>query len=203
MAQVTTDDLRTQLKLEDRIYETTGEDIFVADRQRKEFDSKALEDLKNSILEVGQLQPGLCFVNREGQKQLIAGERRLRACKALEKNFRYQMVSDQTDSYVLILMELSENLCRQDLTWREECDAKAELHRVFQKLYGETRPGVGGGHSIADTAEYLGKSKGSVVEDVNLSTWAKEIPEVADAKTRSEALKTVKRLKEQAGRSTR
>lgn len=200
MARITKEEIRNQLKLEDTVYETNGDDIFITDRQRKDFDSKALEDLKASIQEVGLLQPGLCFTNREGQRQLIAGERRLRACKSLGVSFRYQLVSNKTDSYVLSLMELSENLCRQDLTWREEVDAKAELHRIFQELYGKARQGTAGGHTKQDTADYLGKAKGGVIEDINLSDWAKEIPEVAQAKTRSEALKTVKRLKESAGR---
>jgi len=200
MAQVTKEELIQQLVTEAQVYETDGTDIFVSDRQRKEFDDKALGELKESIRELGQIQPGLCWTNREGQKQLVVGERRLRACKSLKTPFHYQMISSETDSYKIALIELSENLFRKDLTWREEADAKAKLHRIFQELYGETRPGARGGHSIADTASYLGKAKGSTAEDIRLSEWASEIPEVASAKNRAEALKTVKRLKESAGR---
>ena len=52
-----------------------------SDQPRKYFDEKALEDLANSIVENGLLQPILVREYGEGRYQIIAGERRFRASK--------------------------------------------------------------------------------------------------------------------------
>ena len=48
---------------------------------RKYFDNKELECLAQSIKENGLLQPLTVRIKKDGRYELIAGERRLKACK--------------------------------------------------------------------------------------------------------------------------
>ena len=52
-----------------------------SDQPRKYFDKDALEELSESIKENGLLQPILVREYADGRYQIIAGERRFRACK--------------------------------------------------------------------------------------------------------------------------
>jgi len=81
---------------------------------RREFDETALEELMNSILENGVIQP--VTVTREGDGyQLISGERRLRAArKAGFKFIPAYVIAAQQDQGKLE-MALIENIQREDL----------------------------------------------------------------------------------------
>uniref|UniRef100_A0A6M3L3E7 Putative methyltransferase n=1 Tax=viral metagenome TaxID=1070528 RepID=A0A6M3L3E7_9ZZZZ len=176
-------------------YKLPTNEIHIKDgRIRKVFNRKQAEALSDSIRQLGQLQPGICWQNDEGKIELIIGERRLRACALLNIPFLYILKEETTDPYTLRRIELEENLVRENLDWRDEVNAKEELHSLFQKIFGKTSPGQRGGHGYADTAEHLGESRSILHEDVQLSVWAREVPEVASAKTKTEAKKIVARL---------
>lgn len=81
---------------------------------RKEFDETALEELKNSIIENGVIQPVTVCRDGEGY-QLISGERRLRA--VTQAGFKYipaYIIEAHEDSSKLELA-LIENIQREDL----------------------------------------------------------------------------------------
>lgn len=178
-----------------QVYTTPVDSIFIADeRQRRAYSIKKLNSLMESMKEVGQLSPGLCFNNPEGKLQLIFGWRRLNACKLLDKPFSYILREEVKDPYMLELMELEENLQREDLAWQDEVHAKERLHEIYQSLYGKTRPGARGGHSIADTATSLGEGKSILQEDLQLAKFAHHVPEVAAAPNKTTAKKIVARL---------
>lgn len=170
------------------------------DRARKNFNRQDLFKLEESIQRLGQLQPGVCTMGSDGLVHLVAGERRLRACTKLSIPYHYILKEDIKDPVKLKEIELEENLCRADLTWQEEVQAKADLHELKQALYGTPTPGRAGGHTLADTAEELGETKGLISKDIELAMWAKELDEVAQAKTKTEAKKIVQRIKEQLER---
>jgi len=175
-------------------YEANPLEIFVReDRHRKLFNKKKMDELIASIKSLGQLQPGVCTLNEEARLELVIGERRLRACGALEKPFLY-LLKEDLDPFTLELVQLEENIKRSDLDWKEECAAKEKVHKLFQERFGEGGPGKAGGHSLADTAEYLGDSKTLTHEDIELAVWAREIPEVAAAPNKTTAKKIVERL---------
>jgi ParB/RepB/Spo0J family partition protein len=184
------------LDIEETIYEAQPGEIIEGTRQRTQIDEKELSELIEDIKQSGQHTPGLCYRDSKGRLCLIFGGRRRLACERLGISFRYQLTTSLPNPYVLQVVELSENLKRSNLSWRDEADAKAKLHRLFQEQYGETSPGKRGGHGLKDTAEFLNRSYGSVAEDVELAQWAESIPEVSQAKTRNEAKKIVARLKE-------
>uniref|UniRef100_A0A6M3LH64 ParB-like N-terminal domain-containing protein n=1 Tax=viral metagenome TaxID=1070528 RepID=A0A6M3LH64_9ZZZZ len=181
------------------VYRANAEDIMVEeDRLRKSFDPKKLQDLVTSFLDKGQLQPGVC--RREDDKIfLIAGERRLRACRTAKIDFAFTLI-EETNPLRIKEIELEENLCRDDLTWQEKVDAVEKLHALEQELHGVARVGVSGGHGVKDTAEIIGVSVGKTQADLELAAFM-EIEQVRNAPNRSEAMKVIKRLKEEYARS--
>ncbi|MFW6306548.1 MAG: ParB/RepB/Spo0J family partition protein [Bacillota bacterium] len=94
---------------------------------RKSFDSAKLENLAESIQEVGQLQP--VIVKKDGTGYiLVAGERRLRAIKKnKEKEVAAVILDDNLDSSSICQIQLIENIQRQDLNPLERAVAIQQL----------------------------------------------------------------------------
>jgi ParB family chromosome partitioning protein len=114
---------------------------------RKTFDAQALDELKASIGEHGVLVPILVRERGEGY-EIIAGERRWRACAALQRSTVPAIVrtSDDRESLEVAIIE---NLQRENLNALEEAAGIAELidshdftqEQVAQRL-GKSRPAV-------------------------------------------------------------
>lgn len=183
------------------IHSISPEEVIVSgDRHRKHFDRKASVDMGCSIREFGQLQPGLC--HKVGDEvHLIMGERRLRGCADAKVDFQYMLKEEIKDKTLLEELELEENVQRENLTWQETDLAIERLHELKQKRHGVPVAGTRGGHTMQDTADQLGISKGLVSQDIELAYFIKCSPEVAAAKTKTEAKKIVKRIKETAVRA--
>jgi ParB family transcriptional regulator, chromosome partitioning protein len=81
---------------------------------RKEFDETALEELKNSIIENGIIQPVTVCRDGDGY-QLISGERRLRAVTLAGFRFIPAYVIDAHDDATKLELALIENIQREDL----------------------------------------------------------------------------------------
>jgi ParB family chromosome partitioning protein len=97
---------------------------------REDFDRQGIEELSQSIKEKGVIQPLL--VRRKGNYyELIAGERRLRACNLLGIKEIPIIVKDVEDRDSLELA-LIENIQRQDLNPIEEAHAYQYLIEKFQ-----------------------------------------------------------------------
>lgn len=108
---------------------------------RKVFQEAELEGLAQSIAENGLLQP--VTVRREnGAYYLIAGERRLRACKLAGLKEIPALVADcePEDSAVLALLE---NLQRKDLQMFEQANAIVNLLREWQITQDEAAKRLG------------------------------------------------------------
>jgi ParB family chromosome partitioning protein len=180
------------------VHQTEPSNILVTnDRQRQSVDQKALEDLAASIQSYGQLQPGYCRLDSEGKVVLIAGYRRLRACQSLGLPYSYILREESTNPFELKEMELHENLMREDLSYQDECLAKEQIHALWEKMHGGAD---GRQHSLAKTAERLRVSKGLLSEDIKLAKYIQHVPEVANAKSKTEAKKIVKRIEDSARR---
>ena len=120
---------------------------------RQYFDDTTLEELKNSILEYGLLQP--VTVRRiSGGYELIAGERRFRAAQlaGLSEIPAVIVQSDEKKSAVLSLLE---NLQREDLTF-------FEVAQSYERLIREQ------GMTQSEVAEKIGKSQSSVANKLRL-----------------------------------
>src|SRR5699024_7664760 len=92
---------------------------------RKTFHADAIEELKESILQHGIIQP---LIVRESIKgyEIVVGERRFRAAKDAEFTTIPVIVKELTDDKMMELA-LLENLQREDLTPIEEAHAYANL----------------------------------------------------------------------------
>lgn len=120
---------------------------------RKRFNDEALTELMESIREHGVIQP--LIVRMVGDHyELIAGERRFRACQGLGYEEVPAIVRDATDGDVLE-MALIENLQREDLDPIEEAEAYMRLAKEFH-LRQE------------DIAKKVGKNRATVANTMRL-----------------------------------
>ena len=181
-----------------KVYEIEPQQVMVESRHRKHFDRKKLGELTESIRSHGQLQPGFCR-KVDGRIFLIFGERRLRACGELGISFLYILKEDITDKLTLKEIELTENIDREDLTWQERVAAVDELHALYEERNAADPKGVGE-WSFRRSAAKMSRALGTVQSDVEVATFAKHIPEVAKAKSKSEAQKIIARLNDTVDR---
>jgi ParB family chromosome partitioning protein len=96
---------------------------------RKKFDTEKLEELSQSITKIGLIQP---IIVRKGKKnfELVAGERRLKACKLAGIDQIPAIVSDFDDRKAFE-SGLIENIQREDLTSIEEAEGYSRLMNEF------------------------------------------------------------------------
>jgi len=149
---------------------TKSEIIYVQSEQirpnpfqpREDFDLNTIAELAQSIKEKGVIQPLL--VRRKGDHyELIAGERRLRACKSLELKEIPIIVKDVDDrdslEYALI-----ENIQREGLNPIEEAHAYQHLIDKFQVTQEKI-------------SEVLGKARATIANTLRLLKLPHEIQE--------------------------
>jgi site-specific DNA-methyltransferase (adenine-specific) len=162
---------------------------------RQEDNFGDLEGLAASIAKYGLWHP--IVVSNEGH--LIAGERRLRACRLLGWQEVPVTVFEDLDDLTRKEIELEENIQRQQMTWAEECQAKKDIHEVKVARYGGAIKGhASEGWSMKDTAQSLGKSTGSISMDIKLAEYLNMFPELAKEKNKSTAYKKVREIEERA-----
>lgn len=118
------------------------------ERQRKEL--HGIDELADSIAKRGLIQP--IVVTR--QNELIAGERRLTACRKLELETIRVIYSDELDPGELKALELEENIKRVDLPWKDLCLAIEDYHEYQKTVHKKW--------SQAQTGEALGIDTGEV-----------------------------------------
>ncbi len=121
---------------------------------RKTFSEEALSELADSIKEHGLIQPLLVRPLGDERYQLVAGERRWRACRMLGLDEVPAIVREMTDAEVMELA-LIENLQREDLTPLEE----AAGYRDLMETYGLTQE---------EAAKRVGKSRSAVANTLRL-----------------------------------
>lgn len=86
---------------------------------RKYFDTKKLEELKDSIERYGLIHPVTVRPIGHGEYELIAGERRFRACELAGMSEIPAIIIDANDK-ATALMSLAENLSREELIFTEK-----------------------------------------------------------------------------------
>ena len=139
-----------------------------SDQPRKYFDKDALEELSESIKENGLLQPILVREYGEGRYQIIAGERRFRACKLAELTEIPAIVLDRDDK-AAAQIALIENIQREDLNPLEE----AMAYRALKEEYDMTQE---------ELSERIGKSRSAIANSLRLLDLPDEILTMVAAK---------------------
>lgn len=97
---------------------------------RLDFDEQELNALAESIKEMGLLQAITVRETKQGEYQIIAGERRFQACKRLGKT-TIDAVLMQVEDSELAILALAENVDRQDLSDFEIGKALREIEKLF------------------------------------------------------------------------
>ena len=115
---------------------------------RKEFNEEALAELADSISQHGVLQPLLVRPLPDGGYQIVAGERRWRACRMAGVSEVPAVIRELTESQVMELA-LIENLQREDLSVIEEAEGYKLLMETYNftqdeisKSVGKSRPSI-------------------------------------------------------------
>ena len=118
------------------------------DQPRREFDDEALAELADSIAQHGVLQPLLVRPIAGGGYQIVAGERRFRACRMAGVQEVPVVIRELSDGQVMELA-LIENLQREDLSPIEEAQGYQTLmvHYHFtqeevSRSVGKSRPAI-------------------------------------------------------------
>lgn len=125
---------------------------------RENFDKKRLDELVASVREKGVVQPVLVR-HKDGDYELIAGERRLRAAKEIGMEEVPVIVKDVSDVDVLEL-SLIENIQREELNPIEEAKAFQRLIDEFKFTQEEVAKAVGKERAtISNTIRLLGLPK--------------------------------------------
>ena len=160
---------------------------------RKIFQEDELRGLAQSIQENGLLQP--VTVRREnGQYYLVAGERRLRACKMAGMKDIPVIISDcePEDSAVLALLE---NVQRRDLQMFEQANAILNLLREWQITQEEAARRLGMSQSaMANKVRLLKLSpdeQSEIVQHRLTERHARALLRVDDIESRQRILRTV------------
>lgn len=126
-----------------------------SDQPRKYFDKEALDQLADSIVENGLLQPILVREYGEGRYQIIAGERRFRASKLAGLTEIPAIVLEKDDRKAAQIA-LIENIQREDLNPIEEAMAYRSLAEEYDMTQEELSLKVGKSRSaIANMVRLL------------------------------------------------
>jgi len=158
-----------------------------------------IDGLAISINKFGMFYPPIVRKTPEGW-ELVAGFRRVKANELLKR----EEIEVKTEENLSLLeakeIELEENLQRQDLDWVEIVTAKKELDTLKKKLYGAAYISENG-WGIADTAQALDESESLTKRDIRLARAIEVMPELAKAKTKTEAMKKLKTEKDKIARA--
>src|SRR2546426_1090741 len=118
---------------------------------RQDVDAASLEELKSSIQQAGLLQPVVVRTAASGGYELIAGERRLRACQALGWE-RVPAVKREVDDRTVLTLALIENLQRDDLSPVDEARGYDRLIAEFNLTQQDVADAVGRDRSTVANA---------------------------------------------------
>lgn len=144
-------------------------DLIVVSEDRQRKDLGDIAELADSIRRLGQLQP---IVVEKKTLALIAGERRLKACKMLEIDV-LAVCKEDLSPVQQQLIELEENLKRKDMTWQERVDAICKIHQLYLAEKDSW--------TQEDTARSLGVVTSLVSECLTIKRNAVKDPKILEA----------------------
>ena len=133
------------------------------DQPRKHFDDEALRALADSILQHGVIQPLLVRPMANGSYQIVAGERRWRACRMAGLD-EVPVIVREMDDIKTMQIALIENLQREGLNAIEE----AEGYETLMEDYNMTQEEV---------SKTVGKSRSAVANALRLLSLPEKVSE--------------------------
>lgn len=175
--------------------------IIIEERAREEL-GEDFEELKTSIKNRGLFHP---IILNKKDYTLTSGFRRYTACKELGFDKIEAKFFEDLSPLEKKIIELEENI-HAPLTWDEQAKLRSQIHAYQQELHGITEPSKGGrpsgysekGWSIQDTAESLGISEATLVQDLKLANAIETVPTIKKLTSRRQALRAIDRAEEVA-----
>jgi ParB family chromosome partitioning protein len=140
-------------------------DLIIPNRHqpRQNFDEESIKELAQSIKENGLINP-ITVTKIEGNKyEIIAGERRYRACKYLGWKEIDAIIKNNVDDNKKMITALIENIQREDLNPYEKAMAYKKMIEM--------------GLTQQEISEHCGKSKASISNTLRLLELDEEIIE--------------------------
>ncbi|WP_373090310.1 ParB/RepB/Spo0J family partition protein [Zhongshania sp.] len=128
---------------------------------RRDMQPEALEELANSIRSQGIMQPIVVRPIDGGRYEIIAGERRWRACQLAGLDTVPALIREVPDESAAA-MALIENLQREDLNPMEEALAMVRLQQEFELTH-------------AEIAQLVGKSRTTITNLLRLTGLREEV----------------------------
>jgi len=132
------------------------------DQPRKTFDNESLQELADSIKELGVITPITVRKTGVNAYQIISGERRFRASKLAQKETIPAYVRDEVDDQKTLIMGLVENIQREDLD-------PIEIAITYQRLIEE------GNLTQEQLGQKVGKSNTTIANSIRLLKLPPEI----------------------------
>ncbi len=133
------------------------------EQPRKNFDEDALQELADSIKQFGLLQP-ILVQDRKDHYEIIAGERRWRACKIAGLKEIPVIIKDYTEKEILEI-SIIENIQREDLNPIEEALGYKRLLTEF-------------GLKQDEVAERVSKSRAAVTNSIRLLKLSERVQQM-------------------------
>lgn len=158
------------------------DEITIPPDRFREADMDAVDDLATSFLKYGQLQP---IIIEAKDRVLLAGLHRILAAKENGWATIAAVHRDEADELFLREMELEENIRRRQMTWLEEQKAIAKLHEIRKARdpnWNQTLT-----QQVAGVAR-----QADVSEAVHLTKMVELFPEIAEAKSKNQAMSWAK-----------
>ena len=131
-------------------------DLIVANKSqpRTYFDSESIEELAQSIQENGLIQPIIVRPIDDGKYEIVAGERRMRACQKIMMT-SVPCIVEEYDNERLAQVAIIENVQRENLTPIEEAQAYAHLIETYH-------------FTQAQIAQQVGKKQSTIANKIRL-----------------------------------
>lgn len=144
-------------------YLPIGQLVLSPFQARTHFDESKLDELAQSIQAQGLLQP-ICVRPKGDVYEIIAGERRWRACQKLAK-VDVPVIIHQVDDKAAMALGLVENLQREDLNPIEQANGMARLLQEFSLTHQEL-------------ADLLGASRAHITNHLRLLQLEPELQQM-------------------------
>lgn len=139
-------------------------DILVPDRLRAVDEDQALA-ISKSIAEHGLMNPVTIRQTPNGERSytLVAGAHRLRAMELLQSD-KVDAIVVKADAHEAVLLEISENLFRNDLSVMDRAIFVQTYRDVWEKTRGEINPKGGRPKNRGNMSQFSGSPVDSVAQ---------------------------------------
>jgi len=170
--------------------------IEIGERHREDYGD--INDLAESMKQEGIIQP--LAVKRNGERfKLLAGGRRIKAAeKAGITEIPVRVYPENLSETQMLMIELCENVFRKDMTWLEQTRLRKKIHDLGIEIHGRkvSKAPDAKGWTQEQTATMTGVNQRMISAELQLAEAVEAFPQLAQAKTRDEAVKMMKKMGE-------